>query len=282
MKKVIIVLSCIFAFTALALWLPDAEAYPGFDDPSWGQTCASCHPQIANFGAGHSAHAGSKACNDCHLGGTGYNNPPLANCAICHVAAGTRQHHRTAGAHTCAGCHTNPESGGTENTTPPGYAGTTLNNCNGSEELFASNTISLDNDGDGLTDAADPDCAPVVQWQAIAGYLNSYIQSQYVSTDDGERGFIQTPQEYKDTVDNDGGLPGDGTVCGVGDDMANRPVLVDNLMAQTTLIPGTSLRNSWNNASPAYGGMSTAVLDAVKAKVIAHREAGFSDDISVY
>ncbi|HEX9204350.1 MAG TPA: choice-of-anchor U domain-containing protein [Candidatus Deferrimicrobiaceae bacterium] len=44
----------------------------------------------------------------------------------------------------------------------PGYATITvaLNPCNGSEERFSSFTISLDNDGDGLTDMADPDCQP--------------------------------------------------------------------------------------------------------------------------
>jgi hypothetical protein len=42
----------------------------------------------------------------------------------------------------------------------PGYATTTvaLDPCNGSEERFASFTISLDNDGDGLYDMNDPDC----------------------------------------------------------------------------------------------------------------------------
>ncbi len=119
------------------------------------------------------------------------------------------------------------------------------------------------------------------EWEAIAGYLDAYIQSQYVSTDDGERGFIQTPQEYKNLVDNNGGT-GDGILCGVGDDMANRPVLVDNLITTTTLIPGTSLRNQWNSASTTLGGLSSTVLTALRNRVIAHREAGFSDDIAVY
>ena len=43
---------------------------------------------------------------------------------------------------------------------PPGYEGTCLNPCDGSEELFTngSYTMSLDNDGDLLVDSADPDC----------------------------------------------------------------------------------------------------------------------------
>ena len=280
MKKVIIVLSCIFAFAALALWLPDAEAYSNFGANTTTDNCQACHAGV--FGAGdtaaHTAHAASVggACGTCHGGFPA----ALSNCTKCHVGAGLRQHHRVKGASACTGCHTNPESGGTENTTPPGYAGTALNTCDGSEELFPSFTVSLDNDGDGLTDGADPDCVPPFQaeWEAIAGYLNSYIQSQYVATDDGEAGFLYTPLLYKSRVDTNS----DGTVCGIGDDMANRPVLVDNLMNLTTLIPGTSIRNLWKDPSTAYGGMSNTVISAVRAKVIAHREAGFSDDIAVY
>jgi len=124
------------------------------------------------------------------------------------------------------------------------------------------------------------------EWESVADYLQGYVSSQYVSgpdflglgDGDNEYGFIYTPELYKSRVDTNV----DGTVCGVGDDMVNRPVLVDNLISQTTLIPGTSLRNQWNNASTSYGGMSTAVLAAVKAKVDAHKLAGFSTDIAVY
>ena len=119
------------------------------------------------------------------------------------------------------------------------------------------------------------------EWTDTAGYIDAYIQSQYDAAADGEAGFVHTPAQYKAQVDNDMGA--DGILCNVGDDMAGRPVLVDNLIASgTTLIPGTSIRNQWNNTSAIYGGMSTAVLTALKNKVIAHREAGFSDDISVY
>ena len=123
------------------------------------------------------------------------------------------------------------------------------------------------------------------EWEAVAGYTDSYIQRQNVGTDDGEKGFLQTAAEYKALVDNDNnagtGVP-DGTVCGVGDDMANRPVLVDNLISTTSLVPGTSLRNSWNNSNATYGALTTSVVTALRNKVLAHREAGFSDDIAVY
>jgi len=41
----------------------------------------------------------------------------------------------------------------------PGVGAVPLDPCDGSEEGFPSNTVSLDNDGDLLTDGADPDCA---------------------------------------------------------------------------------------------------------------------------
>ena len=124
------------------------------------------------------------------------------------------------------------------------------------------------------------------EWNSIADYLQSYISSQYVAgpdvlglgDGDNEYGFLYTPELYKSRVDTNN----DGTLCSVGDDMANRPVLVDNLITLATLIPGTSIRNQWNSASTTLGGMSAAVISAVRDKVIAHREAGFSDDIAVY
>ncbi len=117
------------------------------------------------------------------------------------------------------------------------------------------------------------------QWEEVAGYIDAYIDSQYVAGD-SETGFIHTPVQYKTQIDSNN----DGTFCGVGDDMAGRPVLVDNLMGISgkTLIPGTALRNAWNNASTAYGGMSSVVVTALRNKLIAHREAGFGTDISIY
>ena len=114
-------------------------------------------------------------------------------------------------------------------------------------------------------------------WEVVAGYIDAYIQSQYVATDDGEAGFLYTAALYKSRVDTNS----DGTVCGVNDDMANRPVLVDNLMTWTNLIPGTSLRNQWNGTTDT-GGLHTTNLTELRNKVIAHREAGFSTDIAVY
>lgn len=116
------------------------------------------------------------------------------------------------------------------------------------------------------------------EWETVADYLHAYVSgSQYVATDDGEAGFINTPNDYHSKVDTNG----DGTLCGVGDDMVNRPVLVDNLWQLPTLIPGTSVRNLWTGTGTT-GGYGTTTMAAIKAKVDAHRAAGFSTDISVY
>ena len=124
------------------------------------------------------------------------------------------------------------------------------------------------------------------EWKDVACYIDRYIQSQHVTgldsiglgDGDNEYGFLQSPADYKALVDTNN----DGTLCGAGDNMANRPVLVDNLITTGTLIPGTSIRNMWNSGSATVGGLSPAVLTALKTKVNAHREAGFSTNISIY
>ncbi len=126
------------------------------------------------------------------------------------------------------------------------------------------------------------------QWKELACYMDRYIGSQYsagpdtlgLGDGDNEYRFIHTPAQYKAQVDNDPGA--DGILCGVGDDMKDRPVLVDNLLSTATLIPGTSIRNVWNTGSTTIGGMSPTAIAGVKAKVNAHREAGFNTDISIY
>ena len=133
------------------------------------------------------------------------------------------------------------------------------------------------------------------EWKGVACYIDRYIGSQHAAgpdtlvlgDGDNEYNFVHSTAQYMTQVDNDpygiGGAP-DGTVCGVGDNIANRPVLVDNLVTTlSTMIPGTSIRNLWNGgATSAVAALSPAALTALKAKVNAHREAGFSTDISVY
>lgn len=146
-------LGILLALTVLA---PSAGAFPAVG------TCVGCHPiWTGGGGAGHTGHNGlglPGSCSACHIaiGDT----PVTARCGGCHVVLGVAAHHQNAGAASCTGCH--PGTPAPENTAVPGYANITaaLNPCNGSEERFASLTVSLDNDGDLLTDGADPDCAP--------------------------------------------------------------------------------------------------------------------------
>ena len=182
MKKGSILLICIIALVAFAIWAPDASAYSNFEG---GCANAGCHNTIfAGRTAEHDIHAGpaGPGCNNCHAGDPqGFGNPVLAECVKCHgrdldlntspsgmdnFGAGLRQHHTNAVANLCGGCHLDNDPATFtpvgEDIDPPFYPGNgavPLDPCNGSEEQFASNSVSLDNDGDGLTDGADPDCA---------------------------------------------------------------------------------------------------------------------------
>lgn len=147
----------ITAVVALAIWAPNAGAFQNV------ATCVGCH-QIwtGGGGAGHTGHAGlGLGCNSCHasIGDT----PLSSTCNSCHVVLGLANHHQNRGAASCTSCH--PGTPAPENTPVPGYANlnVALDPCNGSEERFASLTVSLDNDGDLLYDGNDPDCAPPVE-----------------------------------------------------------------------------------------------------------------------
>jgi PKD repeat protein len=171
----------IYAIGALGLsilsWAPPATAFEGFDG---GGACAGCHATLANFGPAHATHAAlaNNACGTCHADGR-QDNPPLAACVQCHgreedaggdnisagIGRGLRQHHDTAGVTDCRSCHGDVAGpvGVGENVAPAYYKSASntagLDTCDGSEEKFDSRSVSLDNDGDGLTDGADPDCA---------------------------------------------------------------------------------------------------------------------------
>ncbi len=151
-------------------WVPNAGAYSSFSN------CRSCHSIFSGPSVTHDDHAAlaGNTCSACH-GGSINNNPSLNNCTQCHgrtqdagadpgkpgLGRGLRQHHQGGAFATCTGCHgdaTGPPGVG-ENVPPSFYPGpANLNPCDGSEEQFPSNSVSLDNDGDGLTDGADPDC----------------------------------------------------------------------------------------------------------------------------
>ncbi|MFQ5490782.1 MAG: hypothetical protein ACE5GE_08690 [Phycisphaerae bacterium] len=168
-------------------------AYPRYNDG-----CQFCHgafgdatsPKGTVFPANskHEMHRAGGAMNTdcalCHTTGDGFNpwtgssdgtaNNPGLGCTGCHgrdyggaigvSGVGLRQHHATAGVGTCAMCHpVDPPALGED--VMPVYYGTVDTNaddpCNGSglENWSIGDGFGMDNDGDDLYDAADPDCA---------------------------------------------------------------------------------------------------------------------------
>ncbi len=94
------------------------------------------------------------------------NNSGLG-CTGCHSAPGLRAHHANSGISSCANCHRNDPAPDPENVARPYYgtADTLVDGpCNAdateslNENWTVGDFIGLDNDGDGLYDADDPDC----------------------------------------------------------------------------------------------------------------------------
>ncbi len=182
-SKLQILFFSVLALVSLALWAQDGEAFESFnasadclechgfyDDPF--DNCSSCHTIFSGGPGsyGHFAHLNIGLplfCFTCHID-IG-DDPPTSKCTICHLKNGLIKHHNIAAEEIpgiafdetglCWMCHdeVTPDP---EDTMPPGYEGTCLNPCDGSEELFTTGsfTMSLDNDGDLLLDSADPDC----------------------------------------------------------------------------------------------------------------------------
>jgi len=200
MKKAVPVFLFVVLIAVFGFQVRSAEAFQGFDDGGGAgvPACAACHPDLANDGPDHDAHAAlsNNDCNSCH-GGGGRNNPPLANCVRCHgrdadgnpsadfsagLGRGLRQHHVTVGAAACGNCHgdtVNATTGSApENVLPSFYpqalGGAGLDPCDGSEEQFPSRSISLDNDGDGDTDDADSDCQATAPQIGVVPASNDY------------------------------------------------------------------------------------------------------------
>jgi len=164
----LVALSVVALFAAL--WSPLAVANSDFG------ACAGCHADVADKGPDHDTHAAPLGgdCDACH-GSGGKNNPTLDNCVGCHgrdadaggdgisagLGRGLRQHHQLSGIAGCSACHSDVAGplGVGEHILPALYASVGLDSCDGSEEQFPSNSVSLDNDGDGMTDGDDPDCA---------------------------------------------------------------------------------------------------------------------------
>jgi Abnormal spindle-like microcephaly-assoc'd, ASPM-SPD-2-Hydin len=129
--------------------------------------CGACHLAAGRFpvliaGPSTSAAPFNTACLGCH--GRAEGNAGL-------TGRGLRQHHQRAGETICLSCHADAALTGfpvvAESVKPPlyitdvGHPNLPKDPCNLSPtflENFAGTTQGLDNDGNGLSDAADPSC----------------------------------------------------------------------------------------------------------------------------
>jgi len=128
------------------------------------------------------------------------------------------------------------------------------------------------------------------QWEKVRGYIAEYYGGPQSSNPglDGEAGFRMGKIALWNALDSNGniqpnaltGVGSNGTtvtgVLGEGDDMAVRPVLIDNLMGNTSYIPGTEFRCQWNTDGSCFSDSS---ITAIRQIVDAHAAAGFSTDI---
>lgn len=141
-------------------------------------SCLNCHSDFLDGSpSAHSLHQDfTNDCRDCHQSSlsTGLQTNNSANyanysCNGCHLIEGLVTKHVDEGFSTC-GCHSDlvGTSGG-ENVLPYYYQGgrsAIVNTCRlnaaaGGEDWNEDGT-GLDNDGDGLYDAADADCEGIV------------------------------------------------------------------------------------------------------------------------
>ena len=137
MKKTSILFLCMIALAAFAFWAPNADAFPGFSG------CNDCH---------HNSNCGS-----CHGPQASGNRPGIA-------LPGIAELHNDRGATSeCIACHGAPDPNDVDNdgdnfTENQGDC----NDGNSAVNPVAAENCNdgIDNDCNGLTDMADPDCAP--------------------------------------------------------------------------------------------------------------------------
>lgn len=163
-RLALLIVPCVIALYAAASF-----GFPFVD------SCRTCHPDFQNRGPLHDMHVGSsQMTNNCGLCHTSVGDIPDINsssdgvsCTGCHIPNGLWEHHAGASI-SCAPCHTSWPTPDPEDTLPPYYTRTDVNLSNPCEtntaaggEDYSGDGQGLDNDGDDLYDAADPDCTPV-------------------------------------------------------------------------------------------------------------------------
>ena len=186
MRKCLLAVAVCIGVLGLVAWLSEAEAYERYNDG-----CQNCHGAFTdgtslkgsvfpgdNKHDMHNDNAGMNAdCNLCHTQGDGRDpwigssdgtatNPGIG-CTGCHDGDGLRAHHAVNEITICAPCHPSDPPPPAENVTPTYYGTADCNvdqPCNTvaaadvNENWTVGDFIGLDNDGDGLYDANDPDC----------------------------------------------------------------------------------------------------------------------------
>jgi hypothetical protein len=193
-KRIRFGIALVIAGSFVLLASTGTQAYRRYQD---GCNIAACHGSFTDdtstkgsvFPGGdkHSMHRASQnmniECNLCHRTGDGNNpyiglsdgtdNNPGIGCNGCHDGNGLRAHHMGAGVTFCNQCHT--DSAPLPEDTVPTYYGTAdvaatmVDPCNLSastetdENWTVGDLVGLDNDGDGLYDGDDPDCAATSQ-----------------------------------------------------------------------------------------------------------------------
>ena len=143
MKRTTILGICITAFVAIAAWAPNVLAYENYREG-----CNDCHTFRPTTHDLHRQTMGI-SCGTCHVGGTSAPITIASTCATCHDPALLRTNHQNVyGATVCSDCH--------DIAPPPPVAET---NC----------SDGVDNNNNGLTDCADPDCDGFVGDVTICG-----------------------------------------------------------------------------------------------------------------
>lgn len=172
MKRYAIGIAVVLFAAALALISVEGHAYNAYSNTQ----CSNCHGSFQNRGTLHDVHTGFISdCGICHPSNPGStpvstfqgNDPANYSCLGCHgrdyggatgmQSAGLRAFHLNQQSVNCTSvCHGSDPSPLGENIDPVqyGYASVSITNAC---------SDNLDNDGDGLRDANDPDCSTPVE-----------------------------------------------------------------------------------------------------------------------
>jgi hypothetical protein len=165
-----------------------------------GGRCSACHGPVGQSGVFLNQSDGvnySQGCVGCHgrhedvtNSCTGLNGTLGGVEVNCGSGAGLRAVHESkVGAGTCTDCHTNDGAPVGEHVLPYNYTlgnNTQKDSCDsdGLESQYGS--TGLDNDGDGLRDADDPDCI------ASTFVINAGLNDAWVSADAAFQGLFFT------------------------------------------------------------------------------------------